>query len=170
MKPAAPLALRTSGHLLLGVVRIHDGKQQSLMHDCSHALVQIKLAFRPGNVDLPAKGSTNLAAITMTETFADFDMEMEEPLAGNGDMAEANMTMNIGTAEEITMPEANISTIEVRPTKEQPARACRPTPRPYPGTCLARAREHRQAGRLGVGHTRGTPHALAISWPHQDAR
>jgi len=113
MKPAAPLALRTSGHLLLGVVRIHDGKQQSLMHDCSHALVQIKLAFRPGNVDLPAKGSTNLAAITMTETFADFDMEMEEPLAGNGDMAEANMTMNIGTAEEITMPEANISTIEV---------------------------------------------------------
>ena len=65
------------------MVRIHDGKQQSLMHDCSHALVQIKLAFRPGNVDLPAsKSSANMAAITMTETFADFDMEMEDPLAG----------------------------------------------------------------------------------------
>eukprot|EP00729_Bicosta_minor_P027811 gene27810-6491_t len=38
IKPAAPLSLRTSGHLLIGVVRIHDGKQKALMHDCSDAL------------------------------------------------------------------------------------------------------------------------------------
>lgn len=43
IKPAAPLALRTSGHLLLGVVRIHDSKQKSLMNDCSEALIKIKV-------------------------------------------------------------------------------------------------------------------------------
>jgi cohesin complex subunit SCC1 len=43
MKPPAPLALRTSGHLLLGVVRIHDSKQKSLMNDCSEALIKIKV-------------------------------------------------------------------------------------------------------------------------------
>jgi len=43
IKPAAPLALRTSGHLLLGVVRIHDSKQKNLMNDCSEALIKIKV-------------------------------------------------------------------------------------------------------------------------------
>jgi cohesin complex subunit SCC1 len=45
IKPAAPLALRTSGHLLLGVVRIHDSKQKSLMNDCSEALIKIKVWY-----------------------------------------------------------------------------------------------------------------------------
>ena len=44
--PAAPLALRTSGHLLLGVVRIHDSKQKVLMTDCSNALVKIKVCMQ----------------------------------------------------------------------------------------------------------------------------
>ena len=43
--PQAPLALRTSGHLLLGVVRIYDCKQSSLMNDCSDALVKIKVVW-----------------------------------------------------------------------------------------------------------------------------
>jgi hypothetical protein len=40
-QPVTPLALRTSGHLLLGVVRIHDGKAKDLMMDCSNALCQV---------------------------------------------------------------------------------------------------------------------------------
>ena len=31
IQPPAPLSLRTSGYLLLGVVRIHDGKQKVLV-------------------------------------------------------------------------------------------------------------------------------------------
>lgn len=113
IKPPAPMALRTSGHLLLGVVRIHDGKQKSLMHDCSDALVKIKLAFRPGTVDMPASKSTaSAASITMQETFAD-DFEGDfDPMSvdGFGDDAQANL--NIGTAEEITLAEDNLDTID----------------------------------------------------------
>ncbi len=51
--PTAPLALRTSGHLLLGVVRIHDSKQKALMADCSSALVKIKVCFAGNDCSKP---------------------------------------------------------------------------------------------------------------------
>ena len=48
-----PMALRMSGHLLLGVVRIFSKKVTYLLSDCSEAMVKIKDAFRgPGGVDL----------------------------------------------------------------------------------------------------------------------
>lgn len=50
VNPSVPLALRVSGHLLLGVVRIYSRKVKYLMHDCTEALVKIKMAFRPMNV------------------------------------------------------------------------------------------------------------------------
>lgn len=39
----APLALRLSGQLLLGVVRIYSKKAKYLLEDCSEALGKIKL-------------------------------------------------------------------------------------------------------------------------------
>ena len=42
------MALRTSGHLLLGVVRIYSRKAKYLLADCNEAFVKIKMAFRPG--------------------------------------------------------------------------------------------------------------------------
>ena len=45
--PAVPLALRVSGHLLLGVVRIYSKKVQYLWQDCHQAMVQIQMAFIP---------------------------------------------------------------------------------------------------------------------------
>jgi len=48
VNPAVPLALRVSGHLLLGVVRIYSRKVRYLMYDCNEAMVKIKMAFRPG--------------------------------------------------------------------------------------------------------------------------
>ena len=51
--PDVPLALRVSGHLLLGVVRIYSRKAKYLLIDCNDALVKIKMAFMPGVVDLP---------------------------------------------------------------------------------------------------------------------
>jgi hypothetical protein len=42
------------------------------MHDCSDALIKIKLAFRSGTVDMPAsKSMASEASITMQETFTD---------------------------------------------------------------------------------------------------
>lgn len=51
--PDVPLALRVSGHLLLGVVRVYNRKTRYLLTDCNDALVKIKMAFRPAVVDLP---------------------------------------------------------------------------------------------------------------------
>ncbi|KAI9739935.1 MAG: sister chromatid cohesion protein 1 [Claussenomyces sp. TS43310] len=51
----APMALRLSGQLLLGVVRIYSRKARYLLDDCNEALVKIKMAFRlSSNNDLPA--------------------------------------------------------------------------------------------------------------------
>lgn len=44
------MALRTSGHLLLGVVRIYHRKAKYLLADCNEAFIKIKMAFRPGIV------------------------------------------------------------------------------------------------------------------------
>jgi cohesin complex subunit SCC1 len=52
LNPTAPLALRVSGHLMLGIVRIYSRKVKYLMSDCTEAMWKIKLAFRPGNVDI----------------------------------------------------------------------------------------------------------------------
>ena len=53
LQPRHRLALRTSGHLLLGVVKIYSRKTRYLLSDCNEAFIKIKVAFRPGMVDLP---------------------------------------------------------------------------------------------------------------------
>ncbi len=40
------MALRTTGHLLLGIVRIYSRKAKYLLADCNEAFVKIKMAFR----------------------------------------------------------------------------------------------------------------------------
>ncbi|XP_073390608.1 sister chromatid cohesion 1 protein 4 isoform X2 [Physcomitrium patens] len=76
--PEAPIALRLSGHLLLGVVRIYSRKVNYLFHDCSEALTKIKQAFQAGAVDLPPESSTApFQAITLPESF---DLDEFEPL------------------------------------------------------------------------------------------
>lgn len=44
--PTVPLALRVSGHLLLGVVRIYSRQVKYCLTDCHEAMVKIKMAFR----------------------------------------------------------------------------------------------------------------------------
>ena len=84
----APMALRLSGQLLLGVVRIYSRKARYLLDDCNEALLKIKMvgspfevlelftdfyqAFRPGNVDLPANlVMPSAAALTITDKISD---------------------------------------------------------------------------------------------------
>ena len=42
INPEAPLALRLSGQLLLGVVKVHSKKVGYLFQDCNDALIKIK--------------------------------------------------------------------------------------------------------------------------------
>lgn len=73
------LALRTSGHLLLGVVRIYSRKAKYLLADCNEAFVKIKMAFRPGVVDLPEENrEAAMSAITLPEAFHEFDTTMAD--------------------------------------------------------------------------------------------
>ncbi|KAK4683603.1 cohesin complex subunit SCC1, partial [Tremellales sp. Uapishka_1] len=70
-----PIALRLSGQLMLGVVRIYSRKVQYLFDDCREARERITLAFRPGVVDLPEdqlKASKN--AITFADAPNDLDI------------------------------------------------------------------------------------------------
>ncbi|CAN0250576.1 unnamed protein product, partial [Ectocarpus sp. 8 AP-2014] len=46
LQPTVPLALRMSGHLLLGLVRIYSRKVKYLMSDASEALVKIQMVSR----------------------------------------------------------------------------------------------------------------------------
>jgi cohesin complex subunit SCC1 len=41
--PEAPMALRLTGQLLLGVVRIYSRKARYLLDDCNEALLKIKM-------------------------------------------------------------------------------------------------------------------------------
>ncbi|KAG8460934.1 hypothetical protein KFE25_010685 [Diacronema lutheri] len=51
------LALRISGHLLLGIVRIFSRQVDYLLDDASEAVIRVRLAFNPTAVDLPPDAS-----------------------------------------------------------------------------------------------------------------
>ncbi|KAH7119006.1 Rec8 like protein-domain-containing protein [Dendryphion nanum] len=79
-----PMALRLSGQLLLGVVRIYSRKARYLMDDCNEALMKIKMAFRPGNIDLPTNQShiANPGSLTLPDVLTEIDLlaPMPDPL------------------------------------------------------------------------------------------
>ncbi|XP_045050791.1 double-strand-break repair protein rad21-like protein 1 isoform X2 [Desmodus rotundus] len=76
ISPKVKIALRTSGHLLLGVVRIYNRKAKYLLADCSEALLKMKMTFRPGLVDLPKENfEATYSAITLPEEFHDFEIQ-----------------------------------------------------------------------------------------------
>ncbi|XP_057819025.2 sister chromatid cohesion 1 protein 4 isoform X2 [Cryptomeria japonica] len=97
MFPEVPIALRLSGHLLLGVVRIYSRKVNYLYQDCSEALVKIQ-AFTSVQVDLPPGAATApFHSITLPETF-EFDDIEEELRYGKPDT-------HVTTRDQITLNE-----------------------------------------------------------------
>lgn len=104
------LALRTSGHLLLGICRIYSRKVKYLLADCNEAFVKIKLAFRPGLIDLPKEKQQAAAeAITLPEKFPEFlvnfpeiNMDME---LGLGPKSMGSLATQMARIEDITLKE-----------------------------------------------------------------
>ena len=78
LEPKLKMALRTSGHLLLGVVRIYSRKAKYLLADCNEIYVKIKTSFRPGVVDQPDESvrEAALAAINLPENIQDYEATM----------------------------------------------------------------------------------------------
>lgn len=104
--PKVKIALRTSGHLLLGVVRIYSRKAKYLLADCTEALIKIKMAFRPGLVDLPEESrEAQMAAITLPE-IQEWDAIVND--LNNFDI-QAQINLNQSRVEEITMKEDLVS-------------------------------------------------------------
>lgn len=85
--PSVPLALRVSGHLLLGLVRIYSRKVKYLMHDCHEAMVKIKMAFSNGKttkevvVDLDPTKVDNLNVANFGELTEAYLLEDPQPFA-----------------------------------------------------------------------------------------
>ncbi|OQR71137.1 double-strand-break repair protein rad21-like [Tropilaelaps mercedesae] len=103
LQPKVKMALRTSGHLLLGIVRIYSRKAKYLLADCNEAFIKIKMAFRPGVVDLPEENrEAAVQSITLPEVFHDFDIGMPDLPAID---MEAAITLNQSRAEDITLKE-----------------------------------------------------------------
>ncbi|XP_032209633.1 double-strand-break repair protein rad21-like protein 1 isoform X1 [Mustela erminea] len=101
LSPKVKIALRTSGHLLLGVVRIYNRKAKYLLADCSEALLKMKMTFRPGLVDLPKENfEAAYNAITLPEEFHDFDTQNLNAI----DVSE-HFAQNQSRPEEITLRE-----------------------------------------------------------------
>lgn len=61
LDPSTPLALRVSGHLMLGVVRIYARKVKYLMADVTEVMWKVKMAY-----NMP--GATAMATVDMAET------------------------------------------------------------------------------------------------------
>eukprot|EP00833_Pecoramyces_ruminatium_P014638 jgi/Orpsp1_1/1188670/evm.model.d7180000066419.1 len=73
-----PMALRLSGQLLLGVVRIYSRKTRYLLEDCNEAIVKIKMTFQPGSVNLTDEQIVSNDAITLKDTITEFDILLPE--------------------------------------------------------------------------------------------
>ena len=62
--PAVPMALRVSGHLLLGIVRIYSRQVQFLLDDCHQAMIKVKMAYSSNATDINGGGPMIDIALT----------------------------------------------------------------------------------------------------------
>uniref|UniRef100_A0A5S6Q888 Rad21/Rec8-like protein N-terminal domain-containing protein n=1 Tax=Trichuris muris TaxID=70415 RepID=A0A5S6Q888_TRIMR len=105
LDPKVNMALRTTGHLLLGIVRIHSRKTKYLLADCNEAFLKIKMAFRPGirTIDISEEvPETEPIGFTLPEVFRDLDSALPDFGMGNipDDLAAVQ-----GRYEQITLKE-----------------------------------------------------------------
>ncbi|XP_059311517.1 sister chromatid cohesion 1 protein 3 isoform X2 [Lycium ferocissimum] len=105
MTPEVPIALRTSGHLLLGVVRIYSKQVEYFSEDCKTFLHVVLKAFSATNVNLPEDAShAPYHSITLPETFELDALVFDEDL----DLNRVEDT-HVKSYEEITLEDQIMS-------------------------------------------------------------
>uniref|UniRef100_A0A915CRD9 Double-strand-break repair protein rad21 n=1 Tax=Ditylenchus dipsaci TaxID=166011 RepID=A0A915CRD9_9BILA len=98
LKPKVKLSLRTTGHLLLGIVRIYSRKAKYVLADCNEAFLKIKMAFRSGGVEeaeLREKEDREGSELPMLTDFEDLDnipSSIEDYQVGNVNKYPINQT------------------------------------------------------------------------------
>lgn len=100
------LALRTSGHLLLGVVKIYSRKTGFLYTDCNEAITKLQSAFRRGvDAQLTQKETKSRAKAAPILLTADLDLpDIDTPIP---DLNDLDLDKNRARLEEITLREEN---------------------------------------------------------------
>lgn len=94
LNPSTPLALRVSGHLMLGIVRIYSKKVKYLMIDCTEAMWKMKLAFKPGRVDI----DPNFLGVNIDDHkhYGNISVDFEFPILDNIGFASQLLPLDVG--------------------------------------------------------------------------
>ncbi|PUZ50854.1 hypothetical protein GQ55_6G098300 [Panicum hallii var. hallii] len=81
MFPEVPIALRLSGHLLLGLVRIYSWKVNYLFQDCNRMVTTVRTAFASVQVDLPVDADrAPFESITLPPTLNLDDLNLDDAI------------------------------------------------------------------------------------------
>ncbi|KAG2680097.1 hypothetical protein I3760_11G082500 [Carya illinoinensis] len=99
MFPEVPIALRMSGHLLLGVVRIYSKKVDYLFQDCNAVLNGLRKAFASIDLNLPEDArQAPVQSITLPDTFDLDTLDLDHDIYDEG-----SPDNNLKSREEITL-------------------------------------------------------------------
>ena len=96
VNPTMPLALRMSGHLLLGVVRIYSRKVKYVLSDCTEAMLKLQMAFANG---------TTQSSTTKGKELLDGSNGGSGGTSGGGGMNNASHVTNFGDYEQVHVVE-----------------------------------------------------------------
>ncbi|KAF8654911.1 hypothetical protein HU200_061340 [Digitaria exilis] len=109
MFPEVPIALRLSGHLLLGLVRIYSWKVNYLFQDCNRMVTTIRTAFASVQVDLPVDADrAPFESITLPPTLNLDELNMDDAICMM-DTPDSHQK----TRDQITLPEGEYVMIEL---------------------------------------------------------
>ncbi|KAM1124203.1 hypothetical protein ACFX2B_039152 [Malus domestica] len=101
MFPDVPIALRMSGHLLFGVVRIYSKQVDYLYQDCNVVLTTLRKTFASIDLDLPENArQAPVQSITLPETFDLDALDLDGGVFGEGAYDNHHASQ-----EDITLPD-----------------------------------------------------------------
>ncbi|KAK2993628.1 hypothetical protein RJ640_028972 [Escallonia rubra] len=97
--PEVPIALRMSGHLLLGVVRIYEKKVEYLHQDCKFLLIGFRKAFAPSEVNLPEDAThAPFHSVTLPDKFELDALDLDDDYYHEG-----SYNKHLRSPEDITL-------------------------------------------------------------------
>ncbi|AQK40660.1 Sister chromatid cohesion 1 protein 3-like [Zea mays] len=109
MFPEVPIALRLSGHLLLGLVRIYSWKVQYLFQDCNRMLTTMRTSFASVQVDLPIDADcAPFESITLPSTLNLDALNLDDAISLMDTPDNHQKTL-----DQITLPEGEYVMIEL---------------------------------------------------------